>query len=77
MRQLVTNSIQKLINNQKTSKDQRTTTHIRRESHECNTLKSIKQKINLNQLIVTKADKSNTLVVIRKDDYYKKSRVYY
>jgi hypothetical protein len=43
MKQLVANNIQKLINKQKTSKDQRTTTHTKRESHEWNTLKSIKQ----------------------------------
>lgn len=36
------------------------------------TRKNLKQKINQNQLIVTKADKGNTLVIIHNENYYKK-----
>jgi hypothetical protein len=69
LRQAVANNIQKLVNKQNTLKDQCTTIHIKRNYHKWNTLKNIKQKLNHNQLLVTKADKSNTLIIIHKDDY--------
>jgi hypothetical protein len=72
MRQAIANNIQKLVNKQKISKDQRTTIHTKRNYREWNTLKNIKHKLNRNQLIVTKGDKRNTLVIIHKDDYHKK-----
>jgi hypothetical protein len=72
-RQFVANNIQKLVNKQKTLKEQRTTIHTKRNHQEWNTLKNIKQKLNDNQLVVTKADKGNTLVILHKDDYYKKN----
>jgi hypothetical protein len=36
------------------------------------TLPRAKKKINQNELIVTKADKSNTLVILHKEDYKNK-----
>jgi hypothetical protein len=35
-------------------------------------MKSIKQKIENNHLIITKADKGNTLIITYKDEYMKK-----
>jgi hypothetical protein len=72
MGQLVANNIQQLINEQKTLKDQRTTTHTKHEYHEWNTIKTPKQKINQNKLIITKHDKGNALLIIHKDDNYNK-----
>jgi hypothetical protein len=72
LRQLVANNIKLLINKQKTNKDQRTTTHTKRLHQEWNILKNIKHKIEQNQLVITKADKGNTLVIIHKDEYHNK-----
>lgn len=37
-----------------------------------NAIKSLKNKINNKQLIITKADKSNTTVILPKSDYIEK-----
>jgi hypothetical protein len=42
------------------------------ESQERHLINNIKKKINQNQLIATKADKGNTLVILHKDDYKNK-----
>jgi hypothetical protein len=72
MRQLIANNIKKLVNKQKIKRDQHISIHSKYEYHKWNTLKSIKQKIKQNQLIVRKADKGNTLVIIHEDEYYLK-----
>jgi hypothetical protein len=72
LRQLVANNIKVLINKQKANKEQRVTTHTKRQYQEWNTLRNIKHKMEQNQLIITKADKGNTLVIMYKDEYYKK-----
>jgi riboflavin synthase len=71
MRQIVVNNIQKLINEQEIQKESRQTHKLKLELHEQHTINSIK-KINKNQLIVTKAGKGNTLVILHKDNYNNK-----
>jgi hypothetical protein len=71
VRQPVANNIQKLIKKQKPEEDKRIVARIKREYQEWNTL-NLKRKINQKQLIITKADKSNSLVIIQQNDYYNK-----
>jgi hypothetical protein len=72
MRQLIANNIKKITNKHNSLKERRHTNHTKREHLEWNTIKNLKQKINQNQLIVTKADKGNTLVILHRDDYNNK-----
>jgi hypothetical protein len=53
-------------------KGKRHTNRTKREHVEWNLIKSLNHKINQNQLIITKADKGNTLVILREDDYNNK-----
>jgi hypothetical protein len=69
IRQLVANNIKKITNKHNSLKGKRHTNRIKREHVEWNTIKSLKHKINQNQLITTKADEGNTLVTLHKDDY--------
>jgi hypothetical protein len=72
MRQLVVNNIQKITNKQNTTKGKQQTIYTKRNNIECNAIKTLKHKINQNQLIITKADKGNKLVILYKDDYNRK-----
>jgi hypothetical protein len=72
IRQLVANNIQKLINKQQTKKESRQTHKEKIEAREHRLIKDIKKKIEQNQLIVTKADKGNSLVILHKEDYNNK-----
>jgi hypothetical protein len=67
IRQLVANNIKKLINKQRMKKGSRQTHKEKIEARE-HRLKKEEQ----NQLIVTKADKGNTLVILHKEDYNNK-----
>jgi hypothetical protein len=69
MKQLVANNMQKLISTSKQNRKGNKMKHIEREHAEWRTIKHIKQKLIHNQSIITKADKSNTLIII-KNDYY-------
>jgi hypothetical protein len=55
-----------------TIKESRHTLKSKLASQERHLVDSIKQKINQNQLVVTKADKGKTLVMLHKDDYNNK-----
>jgi hypothetical protein len=70
MRQLVANNIKKLIK-KKPQEDERIIARIKREYQEWNTL-NLKRKINPKQLVITKANKSNSLVIIHPNYYYNK-----
>jgi hypothetical protein len=72
MRQLVANNIPKLIHKQNTNQDRRQTTRQKMEIRERKLIHHIKKKITDNQLIITKADKGNTLVILHKDTYNEK-----
>jgi hypothetical protein len=72
MRQLVANNIKKITNEHNTLKGKFQTIHTKREHLEWNTIKSLKHKTNQNQLIITKTDKGNTLIILHKDDYNNK-----
>jgi hypothetical protein len=72
MRQPVANSTQKITNKRNTLKEKRQAIYTKREHLEWNTIKSIRHKINQNQLIITKADKRNTLIILYKNDYNNK-----
>jgi hypothetical protein len=58
MRELVPNNIKKLINKQKQKRNIN-------EYLEWHKFKNIKQKLIKNQAIITKADKANTLIIIK------------
>jgi hypothetical protein len=64
--------MQKIINKQNTLKVKRHTRYTKHDYIGWNALKTLRHKINQNQLIITKADKGNTLVILYKDDYNKK-----
>jgi hypothetical protein len=66
MRQIVANNIQKLENKQYSRKEKNRTERAKLEWW---TMKTIQQKIQHNQLIVTKADKGNTLIIVHRDEY--------
>jgi hypothetical protein len=72
MSQITANSIQKLMNTQKMKKDGRRTYKENKEAQGYRLSKYIKNKIEQNQLIVTKAVKGNNLVIIHKEDYNSK-----
>jgi hypothetical protein len=78
MGQLVANKMQKIINKQNTLKEKRHTRYTKHGYIEWNTIITLRHKINQNQLIITKADKGNTLVIPYKDDYNNKKnqRIY-
>jgi hypothetical protein len=68
MIQLVVNNSQKFTNKHNTLKERHQTGYTKREHLEWNTIKSLRHKINQNQLIITKADKGNMLVILHKND---------
>jgi hypothetical protein len=72
MRHLVANNIHKLIHKQNTYQDRRKTTRQKMEIREGKLIYHIKKKITDNKLIITKADKGNTLVILQKDVYNEK-----
>lgn len=65
------NTARVMINN-KVNKLLRTTRRPKSNSFETHILKKIKTKIDENSLIITKADKGNTLVIMNQTDYNKK-----
>jgi hypothetical protein len=46
--------------------------HGKKEHTEWNIIKNIKQKLTHNHSIITKVDKGNTLIILKKDDYINK-----
>jgi hypothetical protein len=58
MRQLVGNNIQNIINTENKTKNRRQTTVQKRDLQERKLIRNIKKKLNDNQFIITKADKS-------------------
>jgi hypothetical protein len=77
MRHHIAKNIQKIINKQTDQKDQRITNFSKRTKHEWHTLHNIKHKINQNHLIITKADKGNTIVIMHNDSYNEKNQRIY
>jgi hypothetical protein len=67
MRQAVTQKLRKLINNNETQIDKRNTHVTRQELGENKFVKKLHDKLEQNNLIITKADKGSTLVIIQKD----------
>jgi hypothetical protein len=74
MKQSVANKITRIITKEDRNNESRSRKlkHTEREYHEWRTIKSIKQKLTCNQLIVTKADNGNTLVIMKEEDYNNK-----
>jgi hypothetical protein len=72
MRKLVANNIQKITNKHNTLKEKHQTIYTKREHLEWDTVKSLRHKINQNQLIITKAENGNTLVILHKNDFNKR-----
>jgi hypothetical protein len=72
MRQITANKIQKLINKQNEKNDSRRTFKEKLAALEEKLIINIKNKIKQHQLILTKADKGNTLVIINQEDYDRK-----
>jgi hypothetical protein len=72
MRQITANNIQKLIRKQNMKKDSRRTYREKLASHEHRLLINIKKKMTQYQLIVIKAAKVITLIIMYKKDYDKK-----
>jgi hypothetical protein len=70
MKQLVANNIGKLIKKQYRNNEsrKRNSKHTEREYQEWSTLKSIKQKLISNQLILTEANKGNTLIILKEEE---------
>ena len=65
-KQLVANNLQKLIKKEYGKSNK---IHIQNEKIEWNTLKNIKQKLINSHSMIVKADKGNTLVILKKEDY--------
>jgi hypothetical protein len=72
MRQNVTNKLQILINKAIIKKERRPTYKMKQENQEKKLIYNIKKKMIQNNLIATKSDKGNTLVIIHQDKYIKK-----
>jgi hypothetical protein len=73
MRQLVANKLQKLINQEKTKNNNKMAYATKQAKYEKQLVWNIKKKINENDLIITKADKGNTLIIMKKDEYNQKT----
>jgi hypothetical protein len=69
MWQLVAYNIQKLTNKQKLQNEKNKRAYAKEGWH---VIKSIQQKAENNQLIITKADKGNSLIIMYKDVYNRK-----
>jgi hypothetical protein len=72
MRQAVSQKLHRLINKEKTQIEKRTNHKTRQESIEKKIITNLKKKIKEHNLIVTKADKGNTLVIIEQNEYHQK-----
>jgi hypothetical protein len=72
MKQVVTQKLCRLINNNKTQIDKHNTYISRQELTESKLVKKLHEKLEQNNLIVTKADKGRTLIIIQKDVYNQK-----
>jgi hypothetical protein len=72
MRQLVANNLQKNTDREATEKVKRTTLQMKHYSYEKKLINNIKTKMMQNHLIITKADKGNTLVIIHEHEYNEK-----
>jgi hypothetical protein len=68
MKQLEVDNIQKITNKCGTSTEKWQTIYTKQELPEWNRIKSLWHKINQNQLIITKTDEGNTLVILHKND---------
>jgi hypothetical protein len=73
MRQLVANKLQKLINQEKTKNNNKKAYATKQAKYEKQLVWNIKKKINENDLIITKADKGNTLIIMKQDEYNQKT----
>jgi hypothetical protein len=71
MRQAVANNLQKLIRKETTT-EKRNTHAARSAIAEKKLVQKLQEKLEQNNLILTKADKGNTIVIIPKDDYHRK-----
>jgi predicted HAD superfamily phosphohydrolase YqeG len=72
MRQLVANNSQKIINREATQKGKRTTLQMKHHGYEKKIINNIKTQMIQNHLIITKADKDNTLVTMHEHEYNEK-----
>jgi hypothetical protein len=70
MKQVVTQKLRRLINNNKTQIDKRNTYTSRQELTESKLVKKLHEKIEQNNLIITKADKGRMLIIIIPKDVY-------
>jgi hypothetical protein len=66
IRQTIANKLKILMNNE------RQTQSTKQESVEKKLIRKIRSKLKQNNLIVTKADKGNTLVIMQQNDYHQK-----
>jgi hypothetical protein len=67
--QSVINNLQKLINKE-TTVEKRNTHAFKSAMTEKKLVQKLHNKLELNNLILTKADKGNTVIIIPKDTYY-------
>jgi hypothetical protein len=72
MRQNVTNKLQILINKEIIEKERRPTYKIKQENQEKKPINNIKNYMIQNNLIATRADKGNTIVILHQDEYNQK-----
>jgi hypothetical protein len=73
MRQLIANKLQKLINQEKAKNNNKNAYATKQAKYEKQLVCNMKKKINENDLIITKADKSNTLIIMKQDEYNQKT----
>jgi hypothetical protein len=71
MRQAVMKNLQKLINKE-TQTEKRNTHAARTANTEKKLIQNLQDKLEQNNLILTKADKGNTVIVVQKDVYHNK-----
>jgi hypothetical protein len=71
VRQTVAHKLQALINKERTQQENRTQ-GTKQESLEKKHIINIRNKIKQNNLVITKADKDNTLLIIHKNEYCQK-----
>jgi ABC-type lipoprotein release transport system permease subunit len=65
--QAVANKVQTLINYEKTRIERKVTHKVKQEIHEKKLINSIKKKMEQVNLIVTKTDKGNTVIIMHQD----------
>jgi hypothetical protein len=67
MGQLVANNIQMTFNKEEAKQEKRLSCKTKRDIVEWKTIKTLNHRINQNQLIITEANKGNTLVILYKN----------